>query len=145
MPQIKAHFFNPKDSILIMGYSEMLNRGWNTNNIHEEASMWDLFFCVKKPFANALNSRVSVVDRFLSFPNSVRNKEVRSHKLLYSYPELGNQLLKMYTTDVWSLRTTPHFYVTSSHSTWLINNTPTIWLQNLVKFPTYMTRALRVP
>lgn len=96
--QMKAHFFDPKDPISIIGFLATFKLACDTNKIHEGVAMWVLSHYLKDTLANALNSRMCAEDRSASLPASERN-EPRSRKLLRSYPEVVNYLFKKISTD----------------------------------------------
>lgn len=56
--QIKAHFFDPKDPISIVGFLATFKLPCDMDKIHEGATMRILSNFVKKPIGNAQNSRM---------------------------------------------------------------------------------------
>lgn len=96
--QMKAHFFDPKDPIFIIGFLATFELTCDTNKIHEGAAMWVLPHFVKETIANALNSRMCAEDRTAPLVATVRHDKIRHQKLLRSYPEVVNYLLKKFAT-----------------------------------------------
>lgn len=64
--------------------------------MYEGEVMWVLPNYVKETLTNALNSPMCTEDRLLPFSAPMRNKEPRSLKLLRSYEEVINYLLRKY-------------------------------------------------
>lgn len=68
--QIKAHFFNPENLILIIGFLATSKLACDRNDIYEGSAMWVLPHFVRKALDYALNSRMSVEDDLSPLPLS---------------------------------------------------------------------------
>lgn len=96
---MKAHFFDPKDSISVIKYLATFKLAWDNNSIHEGAVIWVLLRYVSETLAKALNSCMCATNRYFSFAALVRNVENWAPKLLRSYIEVVNYLLKKFATS----------------------------------------------
>lgn len=59
---MKAHDFDPKESISIIGFLAPFKLACNTNRIHEGSAIWALPHYVHETIANALNSGMCAED-----------------------------------------------------------------------------------
>lgn len=94
-----AHLFDPKDSIYIIGFLATFKLACHIDRIHEGETVWLVFHYVNETHANALNSRTCADGKSSTIAALVRNGDNRSRKLLRSYQELENHLLKMFDRD----------------------------------------------
>lgn len=94
--QMRAHFFDRKTRISIIGFLTSLKLLCDMNNIHRYVSMWVLPYYLKETLANALKSHICENYCLSAFPASVRNEEPESGKILPSYPEAVIYLLKKF-------------------------------------------------
>lgn len=90
---------------------------------------------------NELNGRTWAKDRLLTYSASVCNEEARCRKLLRFYLEAVIYLLRKFATKRLR-RMSLQFCVTNDHPTWLLNNTPSIYLRNPERSRTYISREL---
>lgn len=96
---MNAHFFNPKDPILVIACLATLKLACDTNYIHETAAMWLLTHFVLEMLIIVLNRRIYAKNRLATLVALVHNQKPRFRQLLRSYPEVINLLLKTFYTD----------------------------------------------
>lgn len=97
--QMKAHIFDPKDPISIVGFLATFKLVYDTNNIHEKAAMLVLPNYVNNTLDSALNSGRYVCGKSFSLRAVSVGNEPRSRKFFQSYPKDVNYHLKKYATD----------------------------------------------
>lgn len=96
---MKAHFFDPKESISIIWFLDILKFVGDTNCINKKAEIRVIPRYVNEVFANALNSRVCTSNKSSPIAASVGNLDDRLRQLLRSYPEIVKHMIKHFATD----------------------------------------------
>lgn len=97
--RMKANFFDPSDSVFIVGFIATFKLVGDTSRIHEGAAMRVLPFIVKNALATTLNSRMVTATHIAFVVASVNTvKPTTQQKLLRSYAEIVNYLLKKLTS-----------------------------------------------
>lgn len=95
---MKEHYLDFKESIFIISFLATFKLACNTNRTQEGAAMWVLPHYLHETIANALKSRMCSEHRTNQIIASVCNRDTRSHKLLRSYLEVVNYLLRKCAT-----------------------------------------------
>lgn len=97
--QIKAPLFNPKNPTCITRFIATFILAYEASYIHERAAMSLLPHFVHEMPADALNSRLYAKNCLTSLAATLRKQELRSQKILWSYPEMITYLQKTFVTD----------------------------------------------
>lgn len=92
--QMKARFCDPKKPVSIIEFLKTFNLAGDTNNTLDGVDMWILTHHVKKKLAATLNGHLCAQYWLAPLAASVRHKHHCSRKLLRSFPEVVNYLLK---------------------------------------------------
>lgn len=96
--RIKAQFFDPGDLIYIIRFLNTFMVACDNNRIRERAAILVLPHYVNETHPNTLNSHMCAMDMSSPIAASVSNVDDRSRQFLRSDPEVGNYLLKKFTS-----------------------------------------------
>lgn len=83
--QMKAHLFDSKNPLFIIGSLARFKLACKTNRMREELEMWVIPRYVNETFLDALNSFMCATDKSTLIEASVDHVENRSRNLLRSY------------------------------------------------------------
>lgn len=96
---MEAHFFNPKDSISIIGFMATFLLARSTDRMHEKAVIWPLLHYGNDTLAHLFNSRMCPTDKIVSIATLLHNVVNQSHELLRWYSVVKNSLKNKFVTD----------------------------------------------
>lgn len=96
--RMKARFFDPKDTVSIVGFLATFKLARHTNKTYERAAMLVVPHIVKEPIANALNSCMCARVRTAPLAATVRYNKAWPRNLFRSSSNFVNYLLKKYVT-----------------------------------------------
>lgn len=105
MKKVKSHmkalFYNPSDRVLVIGLLATFKLPCCTSRIHERAAVWVLPFFVESALRSTVNRHKSPATSIAAVVASVQLAGLlRQKKLLRSYSEVVNYLLKPFANDL---------------------------------------------
>lgn len=96
---MKAYFFFAKDPISITVLLTTFNFVCNRNHFYGGPKRWVLPHYINETMVDEFNSCIYSDKKFIPISASLCNKDARSRKLLHSYLEVTNYLLKKFTAE----------------------------------------------